>query len=88
MSTCTHNYTQPSKMYIRPEGSQLFIGEATYKVCRECCHVQGTVRTGSMYYPTAAAEFEAPQGKNIEGHARRALMQAPGFPPPGSPSFP
>jgi hypothetical protein len=85
--TCIHNFTRPSKMHVRAEGSQTFIGEATYEVCRECCHVQGTVKTGSMFYPTAPAKFEAPEGEDIEGHARRALIGAPGFPPPGSPSF-
>ena len=85
---CTHSYLKPSKMYVRLEGSQLFIGEATYEVCRECCHTQGTVKTGSMFYPTSPAAFEAPEGRDIEDHARQALMAASGYPPPGSPSFP
>lgn len=87
MNTCTHSFLKPSKMYIRAEGSQTIIGEATYEVCRECCHVQGTVKTGSMFYP-ATARFEAPEGRDIGVHARRALMQAPGYPPAGSPGWP
>ena len=87
-STCTHNYLKPTKMPIHEEGSQIIIGEATFEVCRECCHTQGTVRTGSMYYPTKPVGFEASDGRDIGGQARRALMAAPGYPAKGSPGFP
>ena len=87
-TTCTHVFLKPQPWRVRAEGSQIIIGEASVRVCRECCHAQGTVKTGSLYYPTEPVAFEAPEGRDIEGHARRALQTAPGYPVEGAPGFP
>lgn len=75
MSTnCQHSrHSKPHKIYVRGVDTDQFIGEAIIDVCLECCHTKGVVKTGLLFNP-AETPFEVADGRNIERHAREALL--------------
>lgn len=75
--TCQHAHrTVPSVVYVKAEGSQEIVGEATLRVCLDCGQAEGVVSNGSHFNPSGMIPITVPPYGNLGYYARKSLVSS------------